>query len=173
MKGRCAQKMNGGIVMSDELSELTRGMKEAKARLRGVGYKLTSQRLAILRLFVGGPVHLSAQQVWATLEPVTSKLSRATVYNTLEVLEGVGVVVRVQGADGQVYFDSRVEPHHHACCVGCGALFDVQLANDWVEQMGSLRGALPSGFRVESAALRFHGVCERCAAIELEEAFGA
>lgn len=137
-------------------------------RLRALGYKLTPQRCAMLRLFAQAPTHMTAQQLWSELERLEpeARLSRATVYNTLDVLEQAGLVLRVVTDDGQIYYDPRVEPHHHAQCTACGALFDLELAHDAATPsalVSAVHGAL-GGFAVASVSLWLRGVCAACQA---------
>jgi Fur family peroxide stress response transcriptional regulator len=140
-------------------------MMEAMERLRALGYKLTPQRCAMLRLFAQAPAHRTAQQLWSELERLEpeAKLSRATVYNTLEVLEQAGLVVRIVGDDGQTYYDPRVDPHHHAQCTACGALFDLELVGDAAPSaLADAAHSALDGFAVASVSLWLRGVCAAC-----------
>lgn len=134
-------------------------IEEGKERLRALGYKLTPQRCAVLRLFAAQPTHMTAQEVWSQLEHIEPGLSRATVYNTLEVLEQAGVLLRVQAEGGPTYFDPRIDPHHHAQCGRCGQIFDLELAPVSPAALPTLEG-----FAVESVTLWLRGTCAACLA---------
>ncbi|MFP4598672.1 MAG: Fur family transcriptional regulator [Persicimonas sp.] len=134
-------------------------------RLRESGCRLTPQRKAILEVFGGQPEHLTPQQVFSKLEDAVSSLSLATVYNTLELFEEVGLVKRLHAHDGQTYFEPTAEDHHHAVCDKCGGIFDVHIEPDSLDQLISatrtLHGA-ESQFEVEQADVWLRGVCAPC-----------
>ena len=56
-------------------------------RLRTGGIALTLQRLVIARVLLSRPIHLTADQVWARARVIMPEISRATVYNTLDLFE--------------------------------------------------------------------------------------
>lgn len=133
--------------------------------LKGAGYRLTPQRKAILELFDGEPEHMTPQQIFGRLEDAVPSLSLATVYNTLELFEDVGIVARINAHDGQTYFDPTVEPHHHAVCDTCGEIFDVQLEPDSLQQLITTSRTLHAEgteFVVEAASVWLRGVCASC-----------
>ncbi len=134
-------------------------------RLRTAGFRLTPQRKAILQVFDGEPEHLTPQQIFGRLEDSVPSLSLATVYNTLELFEDVGLVIRFNAHDGQTYFDPTTEPHHHAVCDNCGEIFDVQLETDSLQQLISTSRTLHAGdteFVVSQATVWLRGVCAAC-----------
>jgi Fe2+ or Zn2+ uptake regulation protein len=84
-------------------------------------------------------------------------LSSATVYATLELFEGMGIVRRVSTFEGTAVFDSHTEPHHHAICRKCGRMFDI-------EPGAVPEPVVPVGFRVEQTDVQVVGLCADCAA---------
>lgn len=140
-------------------------LDEGLQKLKSAGFRLTPQRKAILEAFLGEPEHLTPQQVFGRLEGSVPSLSLATVYNTLEIFEDVGLVNRINAHDGQTYFDPTVEPHHHAVCDTCGEIFDVHLEAESLQQLITTSRTLHSGdneFVVETATVWLRGVCTPC-----------
>ncbi|MFW5966820.1 MAG: Fur family transcriptional regulator [Persicimonas sp.] len=142
-------------------------LEEGLERLRARGCRLTPQRRAILAIFGNEPQHLTPQQVYDRLEDSVPSLSLATVYNTLELFEEVDLVKRVVADDGQTYFDSTLQPHHHAVCSECGEIFDVCIESDSLDRLmkssRSLHEADDGGqFRVEKAEIWLRGICADC-----------
>jgi Fur family peroxide stress response transcriptional regulator len=134
-------------------------------RLKSAGFRLTPQRRAIWQIFDADPDHLTPQQVFGRLENDVPSLSLATVYNTLELFEDIGLVNRINAHDGQTYFDPTVEPHHHAVCTDCGEIFDVHLEADALQQLIATSSTLHTDdteFIVETAAVWLRGVCRSC-----------
>lgn len=122
-----------------------------ETELRARGLALTPQRRAILQFLEGNLDHPTAHQV---LDAVTADFpvtSRATVYNTLQLLVEIGAVRTLRTGD-EARFDPNTAPHHHLQCTRCGRLQDVPA--DRVEVR--LDGA------TTLAEVRFDGVCASC-----------
>jgi Fe2+ or Zn2+ uptake regulation protein len=122
------------------------------AVLRERGQRVTQPRLRIHRLVAATPRHVTADQLHDELPD----LSPATIYSTLELLEELGVVRRVASLEGVTVYDSVSEPHGHAVCRRCGAMFDIAAAD-------TARSAAPAGFEIERAEVQLIGLCARCA----------
>lgn len=143
----------------------TNGLDEGLNRLKAAGFRLTPQRRAILEIFYGDAGHLTPQQVFNHLDESVPSLSLATVYNTLELFEEIGLVTRVTAHDGQTYFDPTVVPHHHAICDGCGEIFDVFLKPNALTELVVNSQASESDdaeFRVTEATVWLRGRCKSC-----------
>lgn len=90
-------------------------------------YRLTKQRAAILRA-LGDGQHLSAETI---LERVRSELpgvSLGTIYRTLDILRGIGLVQLFAYAGGAAKYEATLEKHHHLVCTHCGELRNVTAA---------------------------------------------
>lgn len=143
-------------------------IQEGLERLKQSGSKLTSQRLAMLDLFSQAPIHMTAQQVLNELTSDEPTLSRATVYNNLELFESLHIIVKHQSSDGTIYYDSNTSSHHHMSCMQCGAIQDVHVPADLLAQLTSRSALLHSPESPQSNPLSdvvsiwFKGVCEHC-----------
>ena len=101
-------------------------MEPLVARLRDRNWRLTAQRRVIAEAMSGAHVHLTADEVLARAHASLPEVSRATVYNTLHELVGMGELLEMSGADGRKRYDPNVEErHHHLVCVDCGEMLDV------------------------------------------------
>lgn len=94
-------------------------------RLRVQGVSLTLQRLVIARVLLSHPVHLSADQVWGRARDIMPEISRATVYNTLDLFERSGLLRRLIIDSEKVVFDSNTAPHHHLYDSTTGEVIDI------------------------------------------------
>lgn len=102
-----------------------RDLDSIALRLTDCGIQPTPQRIKIAELLLAEPQHLTADQILARLDAMGERVSKATVYNTLNLLAEKGVV-RQLAADGQrTWFDSNVSPHFHFQDVETGALTDI------------------------------------------------
>ena len=99
---------------------------ESAARfLRSHGVSPTRQRVAIVRLLFSRPQHVSAEALWSLVNRVDPTTSKATVYNTLNLLSARGLIREVIAHPGKVYYDSNTAPHHHFYDVDTGTLTDI------------------------------------------------
>jgi Fur family iron response transcriptional regulator len=79
----------------------------------------------IAGLLLESPQHLSAEQILATLRAAGARVSKATVYNTLNLFAERGVIRQLSVDGARTWFDSNVEPHYHFHDMDTGALVDV------------------------------------------------
>ena len=94
-------------------------------RLAGFGIRPTAQRVRIAALLLATPQHLSAEQILATLRASGARVSKATVYNTLNLFAERGVIRQLTVDGARTWFDSNVAPHYHFQDMDTGALMDV------------------------------------------------
>jgi Fur family iron response transcriptional regulator len=103
----------------------------------------TTQRLEIAELMLAKPQHLSADQVLSKMRASGARVSKATVYNTLNLFREHGLLRTVEADPSRVYFDSRAERHHHFYNVDTGELTDIPTSS--IEL--TVHAALPPGTR--------------------------
>ena len=93
--------------------------------LRKHGISPTKQRLEVASILLVKPQHLSADQVLNLLREQGSKISKATVYNTLNLFKKGGVVRELNIDSAKTIFDSTTIPHHHFFNVDTGEVIDI------------------------------------------------
>ncbi len=105
--------------------------------------------------------HVTAEVVFDEVSRRMPGVSLPTVYATLDLLEGIGLVHRVASERGAVVYDPRTDAHHHLVCRRCGAIADV----DGPVDAGALLAAAQSaGFAADHAQVVVRGLCATCAA---------
>lgn len=136
-------------------------MSDLLERLRGRGWRLTSQRRVVAEVLDGDHVHLTADEVHARAARRLPEISRATVYNTLGELVSLGEVTEVS-TDGRAkrYDPNGHRPHHHLVCSNCGTIRDVHPTGD---PLGDLPDDERFGFTVSTVEVTYRGVCPSCA----------
>jgi len=117
--------------------------------LREHGVKPTPQRIAIGTLLLTRPRHMSAERILGDLRAAGSQISKATVYNTLNLFSEKGIVREVAVDPKHIVYDSTTAVHHHFFNVDTGELIDIDA--DGLE----IRGLpdLPAGTTAESVEL--------------------
>ncbi len=94
--------------------------------LQAHGVTPTSQRLEVAQILFARPQHLSADQILAAVRATGSHVSKATVYNTLNLFVEKGLVREVNVEPSRLYYDSTTVPHHHIFNVDTGELTDIE-----------------------------------------------
>ena len=93
-------------------------------RLRQAGQRVTPQRLVILGALTLGE-HLSADEVFARVEPLLPAVNRSTVYRTLELFRDLGLVSETDLGGGVRQFELLDRRHHHLICRSCGHVLEL------------------------------------------------
>jgi Fur family iron response transcriptional regulator len=99
--------------------------QQLETRLREKGVRPTRQRMEIGELLLATPRHMSADQILLELREKGSRLSKATVYNTLNLLSKEGIVREIAVDPERMVYDSTAHPHHHFYNVDTGELIDI------------------------------------------------
>ena len=107
------------------MSDPARSPDELAARLLACGVRPTAQRLRVAALLLVRPQHMTADQVLAALRAGGSRISKATVYNTLNLFAARGVIRQLAVDGDRAWFDSNVTPHHHFQDIETGQLTDL------------------------------------------------
>ncbi|MGW3323192.1 Fur family transcriptional regulator [Streptomyces virginiae] len=136
-------------------------MSDLLERLRGRGWRMTSQRRVVAEVLDGDHVHLTADEVHARAALLLPEIARATVYNTLGELVAIGEVAEVSVQGRVKRFDPNARhPHQHLVCTNCGTIRDVHATG--------LPPDLPPeerfGFTVSAVEVTYRGLCPACAA---------
>jgi Fe2+ or Zn2+ uptake regulation protein len=131
-------------------------------RVRRRGWRVSAQRRAVVDVFAGEHVHLTADEVLRQARQELPEISRATVYNTLADLVEMGELLVVSAGDGPKRYDPNVaRPHHHLICTRCGELKDV--IPDGLEVL-DLSTAERHGYQLVGFDITFRGLCADCGA---------
>jgi Fur family iron response transcriptional regulator len=94
-------------------------------RMADCGIRPTAQRVRIASLLLSEPQHLSAEQILANLRASGARVSKATVYNTLNLFASHGLIRQLSVDGTRAWFDSNVDAHYHFHDLASGALIDV------------------------------------------------
>ena len=98
---------------------------DIQRKLRDAGVMPTSQRVEVAELLLSRPQHLSADQIIDQLHRAGSRVSKATVYNTLKIFSETGLIREINVDATRKFYDSTTEAHHHFYHVETGELTDI------------------------------------------------
>lgn len=132
-----------------------------EAALRAGGHRVTSQRLVLYRVLSELGRHAHAEEIARASSERLPGLSLPTVYATLELFEGLGLVRRVDAGGPATLYDPRTEPHAHFACRVCGTVSDVEVVLDTAAAEDAARA---SGAAPDHVDVVLRGVCGDCRA---------
>ena len=117
--------------------------------LRQHGISPTKQRLEVASVLLGKPQYLSADQVLNLLKDQGSKISKATVYNTLNLFKKGGLVRELNIDSAKTIFDSTTNSHHHFYNIDTGEVIDIPKNEVSIDRFPHLpEGTLPDDVEV-------------------------
>jgi len=134
-------------------------MEDLIERYRGKGFKLTPQRIEILRFLAGNTSHPTAEDIYREVKKKCETVSFATVYNTLEALKNRGELTEVTIDPHRKHFDPNTAPHHHIVCSSCARIEDVY--EDYSGRL-TLPEKVLERFTVTGNHIDFYGICADC-----------
>lgn len=116
--------------------------------------------LCHIGVYMQFPGHFDMCLLHQKLEEMNFHVSRATVYNTVDVLVDSGLIVRHQLTAQAVQYELRMlaETHLHLICMKCGAIREQKDAT-LKKDVGALK---ISRFTPEYHALYIYGLCSKC-----------
>ena len=112
--------------------------RETAEVLRAKGIHPSAQRVAVSRYVLATHDHPTAEEVFARVRKKFPMLSRATVYNTLNLLVRKGLLRQFVLGGGRLVFDANVSNHHHFIETGSGRIHDVPWESLRVENVERL-----------------------------------
>lgn len=120
--------------------------KDIIEKLKEHGVLPTTQRLEVAAILLTRPQHLSADQIIDRLRRRGSRVSKATVYNTLKIFSEQGIVRELSVDSSRKFYDSTTHAHHHFYHIDTGEFCDIP------EDQVSISGLppLPEGTEQES-----------------------
>ncbi|KYG64196.1 ferric uptake regulator-like protein [Bdellovibrio bacteriovorus] len=130
-------------------------------RVRKAGMKLTQQRTQMLKILLGHPDPISADEIFKKFDDKSDGMDLVTIYRILKKFEEAGLVSRLEFGDGVARFELALESghhHHHVICRQCQRVEPIHICDldphiKMVETMG---------YKQVSHRLDFFGVCSRC-----------
>ena len=127
--------------------------------LRGNGFKVTPQRLAVYEVLANTKEHPNAEMIFNSLQATYPTMSLATVYKTIDILNEIGLVQILNAGEDSFRYDADMSNHAHVRCVECGRVddvFDIDTAKVTQEIEAGTR------YRLTGQQFYFYGVCPEC-----------
>jgi Fur family peroxide stress response transcriptional regulator len=129
-------------------------------KLKGLDFRITPQRLAVLRVLAASEDHPTAEQIFEKVKTEFPTTSLATIYKTIALLKGLNELLELGFPDGSNRYDgNKPFPHPHVICTRCRKIMDPELMS-----LDELKDEISkkTGFRIQHHRLDFFGVCQEC-----------
>ena len=137
--------------------------------LKAKGLRVTPQRMAVFEALRSRKDHPSVEMVHEQVRKAFPTISLNTVYTTLNALEEVGLIRRIDAGDSLCRYDGNAVPHLHIVCTGCLRVDDVALAAEASAAEMTRQVGKVSGYDVTDYAMYFYGQCPECRSKKEEE----
>jgi Fur family peroxide stress response transcriptional regulator len=148
----------GAWLMTDPAIRLDELTNILKAR----GFRLTPQRLAVLKILATSDGHPSVEHIYAQIKQDFPTTSLGTVYKTISLLKEIGEVLELGFADDVNRYDgNKPYPHPHLICVKCKHIIDPEIAE---ARTAIQEAAEMLGYQVLSYRFDVYGICPQCQA---------
>jgi Fur family ferric uptake transcriptional regulator len=127
-------------------------------------HKMTPQRRIVLQtLLENTEQHLSAEELYALARDKDPEIGLATIYRTLELLEDLNILHKLNFGDGRSRYElchvQSEHHHHHLVCLSCNQILEVK--QDLLSQLEDLIER-EHGFRIVDHNVQFYGYCSTC-----------
>jgi len=121
--------------------------------------RMTNQRLVILEYLQESGKHLTVSQLYLAIKARLPKLSKATVYRNIKLLEEEGEVMSLDIGKKERLYEAGREPHHHFICSNCQRIIEINLADIW-----QIKERVENKYQVklDSYQLIAKGKCDFC-----------
>jgi len=130
--------------------------------LKATGKKrATQERYAILDAVLDSQGHFDAEGLYYRLISNGVSVSKATVYNTLELLQECGLVSKYRFTENSSRYEKAFgrPHHHHLICLDCGDI--IEFVNDRLDRLQD-EVCSERNFHPQSSALQIFGTCAKC-----------
>jgi len=137
-------------------SETMSARSDAAQLLREAGKRVTPERELLVQIIASNP-HLDAMEIHQLAREEEPRISLATVYRTLHLLEDLGIVRACELGEAHAHYEVKHDDHLHLVCSECGRIIDLPSP----QPIRKLAAA--HGFHVERIRLELIGLCSACA----------
>ena len=127
--------IGAGPIVIGQACEFDYSGAQACKALKEEGLRFTSQRLAVLEDIFASNEHRDCDQIYLSVNKKNNKVSKATIYRTIDVLLNHDFVRKLDIGDGSVKYESKFDsPHHdHMICVETGDI--IEFVDDRIEEL--------------------------------------
>lgn len=136
-----------------------------KDKLKETGFKITPQRRAIVEILIQhNDKHLSSEEIYDLVRENCPEIGLATVYRTMQLLDDVGVISKLNLDDGCIRYEICLDKndshnHHHLICKNCSKIIEVK-----EDLLDTIENEIQKHYKFDilDHDVKFYGLCEEC-----------
>ena len=136
-------------------------LQEMITKLKDLNFRLTPQRLAVLKILAASKNHPSVERTYEKVRKTFPTTSLATIYKTIALLKEVNEVLEIRFSESSRFDGNKPYPHPHIICLKCKKIQDPDL--DDIEKLTE-QATQRTGFYITDHRLDFFGICPDCQA---------
>ncbi len=130
------------------------------SKLKEHDFRLTPQRLAVLKVLAVSEGHPTVEQIYETVRVQFPTTSVATIYKTVNLLKQLNEVLELGFPDGSNRYDgNKPYPHPHVICTKCKKIIDPNLGS--IKEL-TKEVVKETGFQILNYRVDFFGTCRDC-----------
>lgn len=118
--------------------------------LRKGKHRITPERFEVMEYALGYDGHFGADELYVEMKNQSSNVSRATIYNTLELLAQCEILAKRNFGDNKTRYESSFnrQNHDHLICTNCGEIkeFQDERIQEIVDEVAEKFGFEPTGY---------------------------
>ncbi len=123
--------------------------------LSKVNIRPSYQRVTILKALRSTKIHPTVDELLEIISNISDiSISRATLYNTLQLFTEKGIITQVDAASNEARYDATTSFHPHFICERCKRVIDIDGEKPLVN--------LPKGYHINKLTLNINGICREC-----------
>ena len=127
------------------------------SKLKEYDFRLTPQRLAVLKVLAVSEGHPTVEQIYETVRAEFPTTSVATIYKTVNLLKQLNEVLELGFPDGSNRYDgNKPFPHPHVICTKCKKIIDPNLGS--IKEL-TKEVVKETGFQIFNYRVDFFGTC--------------
>ncbi len=128
--------------------------KEINDLLISKGIKPTYHRILVYDFLQNNRIHPTAEEIYENISKTYSRLSKATIYNTLELFVQKKIIKALPLTNLEKHYDDRIDLHAHFICTKCKKIYDIPIEE--LECYGI------DGYKIEEKEVILTGICKKC-----------